>query len=43
VALPKQRLKRAGFYVYGIQLSAAMNPKRTYVAISRPFRVKARR
>jgi hypothetical protein len=43
VALPKQRLKRAGFYVYGIQLAAAMNPQRTYVAISRPFRVKARR
>ena len=43
VALPKQRLKKAGFYVYGIQLAAAMNPKRTYVAISRPFRVKARR
>jgi hypothetical protein len=43
VALPKQRLKRAGWYVYGIQLAAAMNPKRTYVAISRPFRVKARR
>ena len=43
VALPKQRLKRAGFYVYGIQLAAAMNPKRAYVAISRPFRVKARR
>src|SRR5436189_4074611 len=43
VALPKQGLKRAGFYVYGIRLAAAMNPKRTYVAISRPFRVKARR
>src|SRR5215470_14056811 len=34
VALPKQRLKHGGFYVYGIQLSAAMNPQRTYVAIS---------
>jgi hypothetical protein len=43
VALPKQRLKRAGWYVYGIQLSAAMNPQRTYVAVSRAFRVKSRR
>jgi hypothetical protein len=43
VALPKQRLKRVGWYVYGIQLAAAMNPQRTFVAISRPFRVKARR
>jgi hypothetical protein len=43
VALPKQRLRRAGWYVYGIRLAAAMNPQRTFVAISRPFRVKSRR
>jgi hypothetical protein len=42
VALPKQRLKRAGWYVYGIRLAAAMNPQRTYLALSRPFRVKGR-
>src|SRR3954454_1808201 len=40
VALPKQRLKRAGWYVYGIQVAAAMNPKRTLVAVSRAFRVR---
>jgi hypothetical protein len=43
VALPKQRLKRAGWYVYGIRLAAAMNPQRTFVSVSRPFRVKSRR
>jgi len=43
VALPKQRLKRSGWYVYGIQLAAAMNPQRTFVSVSRPFRVKSRR
>ena len=42
VALPKQRLKRAGWYAYGIRLAAAMNPQRTFVALSRPFLVKAR-
>jgi|tagenome__1003787_1003787.scaffolds.fasta_scaffold20975324_2 hypothetical protein len=40
VALPKQRLKRAGWYVYGIQVAAAMNPKRSLVAVSPPFRVR---
>jgi len=43
VALPKQRAKRSGWYVYGIQLVAAMNPQRTFVSVSRPFRVKTRR
>jgi hypothetical protein len=43
VVLPKKRLKRPGWYVYGIQLAAAMNPQRTFVAVSRPFRVKRRR
>ena len=43
VTLPKRRLKRAGWYVYGIQLAAAMNPQRTFAAVSRPFRVKSRR
>jgi hypothetical protein len=43
VALPKQRLKRSGWYVYGIQLAAAMNPQRTFVSVSRSFRVKSRR
>jgi hypothetical protein len=42
VALPKQRLKRAGWYVYGIRLAATMNPQRTFVSLSRPFLVKAR-
>jgi hypothetical protein len=43
VALPKQRIKRAGWYLYGIRLSASMNPQRTFVSLSRPFRVKSRR
>jgi hypothetical protein len=43
VALPKKRLKRGGWYVYGIRLAASMNPQRTFVAISRPFLVKRRR
>jgi hypothetical protein len=43
VALPKKRLKRAGWYVYGIRLAAAMNPQRAFVSVSRPFRVKNRR
>jgi hypothetical protein len=42
VALPKQRLKRAGWYVYGIRLAAAMNPQRAFVSLSRPFLVKSR-
>ena len=42
VALPKKQLKRAGWYVYGIRLSAAMNPQRTFVSLSRAFHVKAR-
>src|SRR2546421_955886 len=46
VSLRKRGLKRSGWYVYGIRLSAAMNPNRTLTAISVPFRVvgpKARR
>jgi hypothetical protein len=42
VALPKQRLRRAGWYVYGIRLAAAMNPQRAFVSLSRPFLVKSR-
>ena len=42
IALQKKGLQRAGWYVYGVQLSAAMNPKRTLVGISRPFRVVGR-
>jgi hypothetical protein len=42
IALPKKGLRRGGWYVYGVQLSAAMNPTRTLTAISRPFRVVAR-
>jgi hypothetical protein len=40
VSLPKQRLKPAGWYVYGIRVAAAMNPKRTYLAVSKPFLVR---
>jgi hypothetical protein len=43
VALPKKTLKRGGWYAYGIRLAAAMNPNRTLVAVSRPFRVQSRR
>lgn len=43
VALPQQRLRRAGWYVYGVQLAASMNPQRTFFAVSRPFRVMSRR
>ena len=44
VALQKKRLKRAGWYVYGIRLGAAMNPQqRALIAVSKPFRVKSRR
>ena len=42
VVLPKKALKRGGWYVYGIRLAAAMNPRRTLVSISKPFRVKSR-
>jgi hypothetical protein len=42
VALPKQRLKRAGWYVYGIRLAAVMNPQRAFVSLSRPFLVTSR-
>jgi hypothetical protein len=44
VALPKQKLKRTGWYAYGIRLAAAMNPQqRVLVAVSKPFRVVSRR
>jgi hypothetical protein len=39
IALQKRGLKRSGWYVYGIRLSAAMNPQRTMTAVSAPFRV----
>src|SRR3954452_14133504 len=42
VALPRKKLKRGGWYVYGIRLAAAMNPQRTFVSLSRPFLVKSR-
>jgi hypothetical protein len=42
VALPKKTLKQPGSYVYAIRLAAAMNPQRTLVAVSKPFRVKTR-
>jgi hypothetical protein len=41
VALPKRRLKRAGWYVYGIRLAASMNPQRSFSSVSKPFRLKA--
>jgi hypothetical protein len=38
VKLQKRGLKRGGWYVYGIRLSAAMNPRqRTFSVVSRPF------
>ena len=43
IALQKRRLKRAGWYVYGIRLSAAMNPQRSFSSVSKPFRLKARK
>jgi len=43
VALPKRRLKRAGWYVYGIRLAASMNPQRSFSSVSKPFRLKARK
>jgi hypothetical protein len=42
VAFPRRRLRR-GSYVYAIRMSATMNPLRTSVLVSRPFRVGARR
>ena len=39
VKLQKRRLKRSGWYVYGIRLAATMNPLRTNSYVSRPFRV----
>jgi hypothetical protein len=39
VVLPKRRLK-AGRYVFAIRLQAAMNPARTTLIVSRPFRVR---
>ena len=42
VAFPRGRL-RAGRYVYAIRMSATMNPLRTSVLVSRPFRVGASR
>jgi hypothetical protein len=43
VVLQKRGLKRSGSYVYGIRLAAAMNPKRSLTALSKPFRVVAPR
>jgi hypothetical protein len=43
VALPTRRLKRAGWYVYGIRLSAAMNAQRSFSSVSKPFRLKVRK
>jgi hypothetical protein len=43
VALPRKRLKRGGWYVYGIRLAASMNPTRAMNAVSRPFLVKSRK
>jgi hypothetical protein len=40
VSLQKKRVKQAGWYVYGIRVAAAMNPKRTYVAVSKPFLIR---
>jgi hypothetical protein len=38
VRFPSKRLGR-GSYVYGIRIKAAMNPNRTRIFVSRPFRV----
>jgi hypothetical protein len=44
ISLQRKRINRAGWYVYGIRLGAAMNPtQRALVAISKPFLVKGRR
>ena len=42
VVFPRRRLG-SGTYVYAIRLSATMNPARTSVLVSRPFRVGSRR
>jgi hypothetical protein len=39
VVLPKRRLK-AGRYVFAIRMQATMNPARTTLVVSRPFRVR---
>ena len=39
VLLPRRRLK-AGRYVFAIRLQATMNPARTTLVVSRPFRVR---
>jgi len=39
VILPHRRLK-AGRYVFAIRMAATMNPKRTTLVVSRPFRVR---
>jgi hypothetical protein len=41
VSLQKRGVKRSGWYVYGIRLSAAMNSQRTMTVVSAPFRVVA--
>jgi hypothetical protein len=43
VVLPKKRLRRSGWYVYGIRLAAEMNSSRAFVSVSKPFRVTSRR
>jgi hypothetical protein len=42
VYFPRRKLK-PGRYVYAIRMSAAMNPKRVSVLVSRPFRVGSAR
>jgi hypothetical protein len=42
VRFPSRKLK-PGKYVYAIRMSAAMNPKRVSVLVSRPFRVGSAR
>jgi hypothetical protein len=39
VVLPHRRLK-AGRYVFAIRMQATMNPARTTLVVSRPFRVR---
>ena len=39
IRFPRGRI-RAGSYVFAVRLSAAMNPRRTSVFLSRPFRVR---
>jgi hypothetical protein len=41
VRLPARRVK-PGYYVYGVRLSASMNPERANVYIGRPFKVVGR-